>query len=488
MRRRDFLKGASLSIAVAGFGSIARAMAAKKGRPNILFFFPDQHRFDWVSMNPDLPDISPNLKKIADAGVNFTKALCPAPVCAPSRACLASGKEYENCRVSSNRVAYPEDQVTFYKLLRRAGYAVLGCGKFDLDKPGFSWGRDGKHPRSGKPSMMEAWGFTDGIDNEGKKDGVKTYAADKSKAGPYFAYLEKNGLIKAYQKNLKMKDHAYDGAPVLPAEAYNDNWIAQNGLDLINSVPAGQPWFLQINFNGPHSPMDITKDMYDQWKGTKFPEPKYGNEKENDSIAGRRNYGAMIHNIDRWLGLYIDELKRRGELENTLIVYSSDHGDMLGTRGMSSKSKPFHASASVPFVISGLRVRKGITCDGPTETLDAVATFLDYAGVEKPADMDSRSLRPFLEGRGKLPRDVATSSLGEWSLVYDGRYKLIGGKLKSINEKYDDPEDDLRLYDLEKDPIELNDLSESRPEIVKRLKPLMPTVAPFAKAKREQNA
>jgi arylsulfatase A-like enzyme len=196
----------------------------------------------------------------------------------------------------------------------------------------------------------------------------------------------------------------------------------------------------------------------------------------------------MIHNIDRWLGLYIDELKRRGELENTLIVYSSDHGDMLGTRGMSSKSKPFHASASVPFVISGLKVRKDVTCDGPTETLDMVATFLDYAGVEKPSDMDSKTLRPFLEGSGKLPRQVATSSLGEWSLVYDGRYKLIGGKLKSINEKYDDPEDDLRLYDLEKDPIELNDLSESRPEIVKRLKPLMPTVAPFAKAKREQGA
>jgi arylsulfatase A-like enzyme len=482
--RREFLKTVGISFAIAGSGKIGKLLESKKRRPNILFFFPDQHRYDWVSMNPKMPEISPNLKKMAERGINFTNALCPSPVCAPSRACLASGKEYENCRVRDNKNVYPEEQRTFYRLLREAGYAVLGCGKFDLDKPGKSWGRDGKHQREGKESMIEAWGFSDGIDNEGKIDGIKNYEKNKEKAGPYFAYLEKHGLVEAHLKNIKVKDHDYEGKPILPKEAYCDNWIARNGLDLINSVPKGQPWFIQVNFDGPHSPMDVTKEMYDEWKGVKFPEPEYSDAKGKEVEAARRNYGAMIHNIDRWLGVYIDELKRRGEFDNTLIVYSSDHGDMLWDRGMNSKSKPFHASVSVPFVIAGLGVRKGVTCRAAVETLDVVATFLDYAGIEKPKDMDSKTLRPFLEGKGKLPRKVATSSLREWSLVYNGRYKLIAGKLKKINKKYDNPDSELRLYELNEDPVEVNNIVESHPDVVVRLKPLLPAVAPYVKGKK----
>jgi arylsulfatase len=487
MNRRTFLKtaGAGLSAAVALDCVTA---AGQTRRPNILFFYPDQHRFDWTNIpsggaarqDPELPDITPNLRQLARQGVHFTNAFSPSPVCAPSRACLASGKTYANCGVASNGTPYPLSQTTLYCLLRGAGYHVLGCGKFDLDKPGKNWGVDGRHKRQGEPSLLEAWGFSDGIDNAGKMDGANAYKNLK-KPEPYFAFLKSRGLADAHLKNFKTLDHDYAGPSLMPDDAYCDNWIANNGLNLIRSVPKAKPWFIQINFNGPHPPMDITKSMYEKWKGVTFPPPRAGDGSYQS--ARRRNYGAMIHNIDRWLAVFREELKKRGELENTLIVYCSDHGEMLGDRGMSGKSEPFHPSVCVPLVIAGPGVRKNVVCEKPAETLDLTATFLDYAGIAVPKDMDSRSLRPFLEGQGEMPRTHAASSLGNWSLVFDGRYKLVATRKSEKKSRKRESTTELALYDLKADPAEIQDIADKHPEIVAALKPLLPPVAPYAKRK-----
>lgn len=453
-------------------------------RPNILFFFPDQHRFDWTSMNPELPNITPNLKKLAARGVRFTKALTPAPVCAPARACLASGKEYARCRVASNGVPYPVDQTTFYTLLRRAGYRVLGCGKFDLDKPGMNWGLDGQHRHADGTTLLDLWGFSAGIDNAGKMDGVNAYRSKPRKPEPYFAFLGRRNLVDAFLKNYRLLDHDYPGKPVLPDDAYTDNWIAQNGLDLIRSVPRGEPWFLQINFNGPHSPMDVTKSMYEKWKGAVLPEPRAGNGRSKP--ASRRNYAAMISNIDRWLPIFEQELARRGDLENTLLVYCSDHGEMLGDHGLGGKSQPYQPSASVPLVVAGPGVRQNVTCGKPVETLDLTATFLDFAGLPCPNDMDFRSLRPYLERGDDLPRSFVISSLGGWALVFDGRYKLVVGNWKygKNQGKGKNSEPLLVLYDLENDPAETVNIADQRPDIVKKFKPLLPPVQPYKNSRK----
>jgi len=477
VNRRAFLRTAGAGLS----GLMAldwAAMADGVSRPNILFFFPDQHRFDWTTMNPELPDVTPNLKRLASRGAHFTNALSPAPLCAPARACLAAGKAYANCGVADNGNPYPLGQTTFYQLLRQAGYQVLGCGKFDLDKPGMSWGVDGKHKRQGKPSLLEAWGFSDGIDNAGKMDGATAHK-DGGKPEPYFALLESRNLVDAHLESFKRLDHDYAGPSLMPDDAYCDNWIANNGLNLIRSVPKGKPWFLQINFNGPHPPMDVTKSMYEKWKDARFPPVRAG--KGDDWAAKRRNYGAMIHNIDRWLGIFEEDLARRGELENTLIVYCSDHGEMLGDRGMSGKSQPFHPSVCVPLVFAGPGMRKNVVCEKPAETLDLAATFLDYAGVAVPENMDSKSLRPFLEGHGDLPRTYATSSLGNWSLVFDGRYKLVATEPDQKKSKTTPATKHLELYDLKTDPAEMHDIAGQHPDIVKRLGPLLPPVAPYGK-------
>lgn len=146
---------------------------------------------------------------------------------------------------------------------------------------------------------------------------------------------------------------------------------------------------------------------------------------------------------------------------------------------MSGKSQPYHPSVCVPLVLAGPGIRKNVVCDKPAETLDLAATFLDYAGIAIPKDMDSKSLRSFLEGSGDLLRTYATSSLGNWSLVFDGRYKLVAIGPEDVKAKKATATMQLELYDLETDPAEVRNVAGENPDIVVRLKPLLLPVAPY---------
>ena len=427
-------------------------------RPNILFLFPDQLRFDWLGGNPEIPVRTPNLERLAREGASFTNALCPSPLCAPSRACLASGKEYDDCRVPGNDVDYPLDQPTFYQMLRDSGYHVAGCGKFDLHKATRNWGLDGKR-------LLRDWGFSDGIDSEGKWDGVASGAEEP--VGPYLNFLEQRGLRQAHIDDFaKRRGHKDAISPTtLPDDAYSDNWIGQNGLDLMQRFPEDKPWFLQVNFTGPHDPWDITPGMKEWYKGMGFPPPVANDQfpkTAHDQI--RQNYSAMVENIDRWLGLYLAELTRRGELADTLIVFSSDHGEMLGDHNRWGKGGPYQPSVGVPLILRGPDLLPGKVCKLPTTILDLTATFLERAGLTVPADMDSRSLWPLLTGGSSEHRDQVSSGLRTWRLAFDGRYKLIRG--------WEDAGD--LLFDLETDPLETANLAAERPAEVRRLEASLP--------------
>jgi arylsulfatase A-like enzyme len=143
----------------------------------------------------------------------------------------------------------------------------------------------------------------------------------------------------------------------------------------------------------------------------------------------------------------------------------------------------------VPLVIAGPGIRKNVVCDKGVETLDLTATFLDCAGVAPSKDIDSRSMCPFLQAGDNLPRPYATSSLGGWSLVFDGRYKLIAGKWSKQPKQEDTAEaDSLALYDLQVDPIETNNIADERPDLVANLKPHLPPVAPYKDVRKGAKA
>jgi len=437
-------------------------MTGNTNRPNILLFLPDQHRYDWWGVNEDLPLRTPNLDRLAARGMTFTNALCPSPLCAPSRAALAAGKEYPSCRVANNGEDYPLDQPTFYQMLRDAGYAVTGVGKFDLQKATADHSLDGK-------ALLDEWGFSDGVDSKGKWDAVASWDGEPHDA--YLGYLHTLGLAQVHIDDmLKRRGRSFAATTPtpLPEHAYGDNWIADAGLRVLDRIPVEQPWFMQVNLTGPHDPVDVTEAMQAPWLGVGFP-TAHGNDEFDHAThtAIRQNYAAMVENIDRHLGRYVDALDERGELANTIIVYASDHGEMLGDHNRWGKATYYQPSVGIPLVMAGPGVSPGRTFDGVVGLHDLAATFLEAASLQVPDDMDSRSLIRVLSGQADHHRDYLLSGLimpsrATWHLIFDGRHKLVCDR--------DSPP---ILFDLQEDPWEDDNVAGDHPDVVVRLKAWM---------------
>lgn len=474
--RRQLLGGAaSTTAALAGCGSGSLPGPRAVTRPNFLFLLSDQHRPDWLGRNPDIPVPTPHMDALAKRGTDFSQAIVASPVCGPSRSCLASGMEYENCGVEVNRQPYKPEITTFYKHLRDSGYHTMACGKIDLHKGASGRTVDGR-------LKMEPWGFSDMLITAGKGGGYLGQPVGPKE--PYYAYL---ASLDPPLDRICAEDIATRAEPreqnwwgmtdpcPLPDEHYLDNFTARAGLDLIERAPEGSPWFLVVNFNGPHPPMDITRRMERQYRGPDrviegFPQPHgySGPFPAEQHIRIRQNYSAMVENIDAWLGAFQERLAERGELENTVVAYSSDHGEMLGDRSRWGKSVPFQASAGVPLTLAGPGIAQGAQSDALVSLMDLAATFLDYAEIEVPAEMESRSLRPLLDRGGGEHRDYARSALKSsfahaqrFRMVQDHRYKLIEGFFEAT-----------ALYDREADPLETENIASAKPGEVSRLEKL----------------
>jgi arylsulfatase A-like enzyme len=258
-----------------------------------------------------------------------------------------------------------------------------------------------------------------------------------------------------------------------------DNWIADNGFKLLDRAPDDSPWFLQINFNGPHDPMDITEDMETLVRNKKFPQPTNNSDDwtPREHLATRQNYGAMVENIDARIGDYLDYLEDTDQLDNTLIVYSSDHGEMLGDFDAWAKRLPWQPSIGVPLAIRGPQVKNNQRIEAATEILDVMGTFLDFANVDIDNAMDCKSLRPVLEGETDRVREAAFTGLGPWRAILRDQWKMVVGF---------DPEKELdirsaaiaheplALYNLAADPWENNNVAGEYPDIVAELSRELP--------------
>jgi len=435
-------------------------------RPNFLFLFPDTHRGDWMPYDTDvlaelgmgeLPLRLPNLKRLMEQGVTFTRAVTPSPLCAPARACLASGLRYDQAGVAGNHEDYPLERRTFYSVLKDDGYRVGGVGKFDLHKATRWWGLDGWVDELG------LLGFTDAIDNAGKIDAV--LSGERLPQDPYMKYLYDQGLADLHLRDMTDRGQRTD-ATDLPDEAYCDNWLTRNGVRMLESFPPDQPWFLMVNFVGPHEPWDITHRMKSEWSGVRFDPPNRSSLPEATWNGIRQNYAAMLANIDRNIGLLLGEIERRGELDKTVVIYASDHGDLLGDFDRFGKCKPERGSVHIPLVISGPGIRKNKYSAALVELQDVAATILDLARLNMEEAEDSLSLKPILTSDGASLREVQISGLDEgpqhpssWRTVSDGEWKLI------VERGQPD-----RLYALRNDPWENRNAAKEHPDIVVRLK------------------
>lgn len=465
-------------------------------RPNILLVFPDQLRPDWVEPLADVPVRTPNARALAGRGATFSQVWTPSPICAPARACIATGRDYDRSPVRHNDENMPLPADTLYGRLAASGYAVSTTGKLDLLKGHMDWGPDGQHRVDGMCRLFQL-GFTGGIDNAGKHDAL--WGRARGATEPFMAFLAARGLADTHVADYERRRPANWPVPIgetmrgrlapppsygntdpspLPDDAYCDNWIGARGMEELERLLAGdRPWFLTVNFAGPHEPLDVTPRMAARWADVDFPPPEGWNGATPDlHRTMRRNYAAMIELIDDWLGRYVAVLEAAGALDDTLVVFASDHGEMLGDLNLWAKAVPFEASVRVPLVIAGPGCRPAAApVAGPVSLLDMAATFLDLAGCPA-ADGDGVSLRPTLATGAAHARQFVRSGLGNWRAVSDGRFKLVAGfdealRTQDLQFATYDPASlaTARLHDLAADPLETRDLSSVRPEIRNRL-------------------
>ncbi|WP_458683402.1 sulfatase family protein [Prescottella equi] len=451
--------------------------------PNVLLVVSDQHRFDWLEGMNSLPVRTPNIRRLQARGVTFRRATTPSPLCAPARACLATGLDYDAAPVPSNLHDLPPGAGTYYQRLRdSAGYFVAGVGKFDLHKATLDWNLDGSR-------LMDEWGMSEGIDNEGKFDSLRS-SRDGRPRGPYMKHLTDEGLADAHRADLDRRRAApYGDVEVspLPESSYLDNWIAANAHEMLNRRPAESPWHLVINFAGPHDPMDVTERMVAEWDDVDFPAPEAARPFTGDHNLVRRRYAAMIENIDRHLGSFLDRLEREGELENTVIIYTSDHGEMLGDLGMWGKQVALDPSIRIPLVVSGPVVAEvGVLSDALVSLEDIAATVLEIADLDVSADMTAQSLLPVLRGERREHRSHLVSGLdrsdreiagavrhygeNKWVALRSWRTVTTADEKLIVSPDLPGP----HLVDLLDDPWEQNDLSSERPESVDRLASALP--------------
>jgi choline-sulfatase len=446
-------------------------MSHTPSQPNVLFIMADQHRHDYLGAAGATFLQTPHLDRLAARGVRFAQAITNCPICAPARIGLATGLQPSRLGALDNASYLPRSFTTHYQRFRDHGYRVGCVGKLDLAKPSHYNGRYGDRP------CVYGWGFTHPEECEGKMHA----GGHPTPIGPYTHYLQERGLLDCFHRDYQDRQSkgwivgaSHDS--VLPTEAFEDVYIGRRAAEWIARVPDDFPWYYFVSFVGPHDPFDPPAEYAERYRAANVPSAiagdmagkpgwvarrQVGASAEDITIA-RRQYCGSIQAIDDGVGLILDALQARGQLENTVIVFTSDHGEMLGDHGLFTKGVAYEASLRVPLVVAGPGIEGGRVSDALVELIDLNPTLCQLAGIPQQENLDARS---FVETLGVSEtlrvsnhRTEAVSAIRNWRCVRTRQHKLI-------ENDNDLPE----LYDLAQDPDELDNIASQRPALVREL-------------------
>ena len=434
--------------------------------PNVLLIMTDQLRWDYLGCyGADFVD-TPNIDRLAASGVRFASAFTNAPVCAPARIGLATGLHPSRIGALDNTCYLPSQLPTYYQRLRDSGYRVGCVGKLDLAKPDKYNGRDGDRP------AVYRWGFTHPEEVEGKMHAAQ--GDPSAPHGPYTHYLKGRGRLKSFWEDYRVRAEAgwilgVSHDSVLPTEDFHDIYIARRAARWIENIADDFPWHLFVSFVGPHDPFDPPTEYAEIFHGAVMPRaiksrregaPRWikGRQKacgEAELAHIRRQYCALIKLIDDQVGLLLDALKRRDMLDNTVIIFTSDHGEMLGDHDLWQKQVPYEPSIHIPLIVAGPGIQQGSVSDTIVDMMDLNPTICALAGVEPAPDMDARSFDQILFGAIDAHRHEIMTALTNFRC------------LRTATTKFVDNSNDLpELYDLAHDPEESHNIAGENPDQV----------------------
>jgi choline-sulfatase len=413
---------------------------------------------------------TPNLNVLAAQGVRFDAAYTPVPVCAPARACMLSGTYASTNRAYDNAALFAADIPTVAHYLTRAGYDCVLSGKMHFVGPDQLHGFQRRLTTDIYPEEFSwvkrraPWTIARNPELFDPKAGRGNHAQ---------GYVGSGVHVDRWHHHL-----AYDEEAHFRGREY----LRAMGAERRHRPNETPPFFLCVSYHHPHDPFWPPRDLWDLYEGAPIPIPefpanleatysamdrwqnaqhgvhRYPELRDPDSLRRvRRAYYAMVTYIDRKLGEIVDTLKAQGLWENTVVVFTSDHGDMLCEKGMVQKRSFYDFSSRVPLIIRFPDERyAGTVCQEPVSLIDLPATFMDLAGVpdEQRLPMDGTSLLPLLEAPNSQAGRTVFSEMHVEDvpvpcfMVRRGDYKYV--HIHGVDQQ---------LFNLKEDPNEWQNLA-----------------------------
>lgn len=405
-------------------------------RPNIVFVFSDQQRWDTAGCYGQPLDITPNLDRMAAEGVRFEHTFTCQPVCGPARATLQTGKYPTEVGVHTNHRLLPLDEQTLAKRLSASGYEVGYIGKWHL----------------------ASFGPMDGPDN------FRTRPVPPERRGGYVDYW-------LASDTLEFTSHSYDGHMFdgegrrvdFPEGRYRADALTDWTLDYLRTRTGEKPFFLFLSYIEPHHQNDHNRyegphGSQERFKDYVIPGDLVGTEAEGDWPENMPDYLGCCRNLDDNLGRIRAELDRLGLADNTLVIYTSDHGSHFRTRNAEYKRSCHDGCIRIPLVMCGPGFRGGIVQDELVSLIDLPVTVLAAAGLPQPEDWQGRPLQGLVNGTtDDWPEEVflqiSESQVGRAIRTRRWKYSVTAPGKSGRDADSDVYVEDF-LYDLERDPHE----------------------------------
>lgn len=428
--------------------------------PNILWIVTDQQRWDTIGELNNEYVKTPNIDRLVKEGVSFTRAYAQSPICTPSRASFLTGMYPSTVHSTKNGQSHwAEAAPLVTKILSDAGYDAALAGKFHLSTA-----------QAHKPELRP------------KDDGYRLFHYNHmpyqgGSSNDYIMWHKERGVDIIELK----REYGY-----IPSEYHEVTWTTDRTIDFMKEKRE-IPWLVSLNIFDPHGPFDPPQKYFDRFDIDKLPGPYFkdsdleqkgefsnvmfqgSHPKKYDDRSNKvrqAKYWAQIDQIDENIGRLLESLKETGQLDNTLIIFTSDHGDMLGDHGLTKKGARFYEGlVRVPLIFwYPSKFEKNLRSEALVGLIDIAPTLLDLTGKEVPERMQGKSLLPILTGE-KAPdhhkdfvRSEFYNTLGIRpeegqkyafaTMIRTDRYKLVNYHGHEKGE----------LFDLKNDPHEFENL------------------------------
>jgi arylsulfatase A-like enzyme len=489
--RREFLKATAMSIAVTGLSGCSEELQdleSKSRKPNLLFIMTDQQRFDALSYAGNNILHTPNMDRIAREGAWFENTHTQCAVCVPARASMLTGHTVANTRVISNKQAYvPEDtgvmpMETYDEIPSENEYECEYYGKWHTpvyrariyNNPVTA---AGIHKTELGPGKKAAYlKYLDQLypDRELKEGQLKDTLTERPYVpDPIDRRLDLKN--KGLESDIKVGQSDIHGVTTIPAAYHISAFEAGKTIQALERLK-DKSFSITCSFHHPHPPYLAAEKYARMYPPAKMVPPVSINDDMTDSpylnVKRRTDekysdpkmiqhfiseYYALVKEVDDWIGQILDKLDELGLTDNTMVVFTSDHGEMLGSHGMRGKFCFYEESSHVPMMIRFPgRIKPGTKVKAPVSNMDLFATILDY--LDMPAHpSDGRSLRRLIEG---IFNEDDTYVVTEWLSDLQGKpsHMVLKGGWKLMRP--DPPAKKVKkaLYNLNDDPHEVKNL------------------------------